>query len=375
MKTHRIVILGSFPPPLHGASKNNAILAGKLEKKGMDVYRLDVAVPAISHARKGLYHFQRLMKNGFVNYELRKKAQNEAVFYMVPDGGAGIWYSLLHIQAAQKYYNLLILHHRTHKYIDKKSPVMERMTNIARDKTVHVFLTEGMASRFTSMYGNCRAFIASNARFIEPVDKSSLHIKNKKAALRLGYLSNLCREKGFYEVVDTFKYASKSGMNVTLDLAGPIIEPEIQTVIETLQINYGSKVRHWGFLKPYQKDLFFKHIDVFLFPTQYKLEAAPNVVYEALSASVPVIATDRGCIPDIVTGLRGVVIGRSNNYSEIAGKTLLSWSLEGDLEIGRKATILKSIKRERSKAKQQYDDLIDLMSSNSSAQSLPMIKE
>jgi len=369
MNTHRIVILGSFPPPLHGASKNNAILAGKLEKKGMDVHRLDVAVPAISHARKGLYHFQRLMKNGLVNYKLRKKAQKGSVFYMVPDGGVGIWYSLLHIQAAQKYYDLLILHHRTHKYIDEKSSVMEKMTNIASQKTVHVFLTEGMASRFTKMYGKCQAFVASNARFIEPSDKSTLRIKNKRSALRLGYLSNLCREKGFYEVVDTFKYARRIGMNVTLDLAGPILEQEIQSTIDTLQINYGSKVRHWGFLKHYQKDLFFKQIDVFLFPTQYKLEAAPNVVYEALSAGVPVIATDRGCIPDIVTGLRGVVIGRSNNYSENAGDTLATWYLEADSLIGRKASILKSIQRERSKASQQYDDLIDLMSGDSSVHS------
>lgn len=361
MKSHQVVILGSFPPPMHGAAKNNEILADKLRVRGLDVCCLDVAVPAISHARKGLYHLKRLWRNILANTELRKQIPEGTVFYMVPDGGAGVWYSFIHFMTAAKRYDLLVLHHRTHKYIDIKSPAMKRISEVARDKTVHVFLTQGMASRFMAVYGDCRAIVASNARFIDPVELESLHSKNESEALRLGYLSNLCREKGFYQVVDTFRYAHEMGMNITLDLAGPAIEEGIQSIIDGLQIKYGSKVRHWGFLKPYQKRQFFKQIDVFLFPTQYKLEAAPNVVYEALSASVPVIATDRGCIPDIITDFRGVVVNRSNNYPKIAGKIIADWSLEADKLFRRKIKILKSIQYERSQADKQYEGLMRLL--------------
>lgn len=364
MNSHRVIILGAFPPPVHGASKNNAILAERLEKSGVDVTRLDVAVPGISHARTGFYHLQRLWRNVMALHGVVKNAQKGSVFYMVPDGGAGIWYSLIHFQVATKRYDLLVLHHRTHKYIDSISSAMVKMTELAPDKTVHVFLTHGMASRFVKKYGACRAIVASNARFVEPDKRVDSKIKDKNDALHLGYLSNLCREKGFYEVVDTFRYLHDAGMNITLDLAGPAIEEGVQSTIDALQISYGSKVRHWGYIKPHQKSKFYKKIDVFLFPTQYKLEAAPNVVYEALSASVPVIATDRGCIPDIVTGLRGVVINRTRNYSELASKILAIWSSEAESLLRRKTKILHSIQKEHNQAGKQYDGLIKLMNSN-----------
>ncbi|MGY3412382.1 glycosyltransferase involved in cell wall biosynthesis [Bradyrhizobium sp. GM5.1] len=52
---------------------------------------------------------------------------------------------------------------------------------------------------------------------------------------------------------------------------------------------------------------FYRSIDVFAFPTTYINEAQPTVVYEALTAGIPVIAYGRGCILSQVRG-SGLVI-------------------------------------------------------------------
>src|SRR5690606_11515359 len=69
---------------------------------------------------------------------------------------------------------------------------------------------------------------------------------------------------------------------------------------------------------------FFEDIDVLVFPTQYRNEAEPLVLHEAMSRKLPVIAYGRGAIPEIV-GEGGVVIDPNEPFVPHALKQIVSW--------------------------------------------------
>jgi glycosyltransferase involved in cell wall biosynthesis len=70
-------------------------------------------------------------------------------------------------------------------------------------------------------------------------------------------------------------------------------------------------------------------IDLFLFPTNFKQEAAPLVIYEALAAGCPVLARDRGVISEIVPAVGGAVCARDADFGSVLLEYLHEqpWSL------------------------------------------------
>src|SRR5260370_714708 len=64
--------------------------------------------------------------------------------------------------------------------------------------------------------------------------------------IRLGHLSNLCADKGFFAVADAFDALRAARMDTTLTLAGPILEPAVAERIDCLLATHGSLVRHLG---------------------------------------------------------------------------------------------------------------------------------
>ena len=72
-----------------------------------------------------------------------------------------------------------------------------------------------------------------------------------------------------------------------------------------LQRVHGTRLTYVGPVYGEAKTAFYQSLDVFLFPTRFAQEAAPNVLFEAAAAGVPSLCTDRGCIPEILDELEG----------------------------------------------------------------------
>jgi glycosyltransferase involved in cell wall biosynthesis len=149
--------------------------------------------------------------------------------------------------------------------------------------------------------------------------------------MTIGHLSNLCFEKGIGTVLDIFAELRAKGLPVRLVLAGPARSKDVAALIDRARNEFGDAVVYCGAVHGEDKWAFFREIDIFLFPTRYKIEAQPVVVLEALSFGRPVIAYGRGCIPGMIGTEGGQVIDVDDPFVSQAVSILENWVHEPDV--------------------------------------------
>jgi glycosyltransferase involved in cell wall biosynthesis len=83
-----------------------------------------------------------------------------------------------------------------------------------------------------------------------------------------------------------------------------------------------SHVEFIGPVTPPRKYEVIREADVFVMPTYYKNEGHPFVILEAMSAGLPVVSTNAGCIPEtVVDGISGFIV-EPGNKKEFAGRVV-----------------------------------------------------
>lgn len=353
-----MVVLGPFPPPVNGAAKNTLLLYEALVSSGCDAVKIDQSASSLAHRRSGAYHIERLFRNIIGLLRIAGAVRKGARLYMVPDGGLGAWYSMVHILVARVLpFEHFVIHHRTFRYVDGFSRPIAVLTRATRGRATHIFLSLEMSRAYRARYGDVDSLVAGNARFVQE-EASVPAAPRAPGPLRIGHLSNLCREKGFFDVADAFEAFVATGASAELLLAGPVVEPEVAERLEGLRSRHGQAVRHCGQVSGTAKTEFYRSLDVFLFPTRYDKEASPNVVYEALAAGAPVAATGRGCLPEMIHGARGVISRSIDDFPTVATAFMSGITLDDASALRRARAIKADVAAEAVLASEQHRELL-----------------
>ncbi|WP_160311489.1 glycosyltransferase [Rhodopirellula islandica] len=164
---------------------------------------------------------------------------------------------------------------------------------IAGRRSRHIVLGRKMVDGICEHYGpGIDTVILSNRLFF--VDETGQALKPWPASIRrIGFLSNITQEKG---IAAFMELCSTVPINATI--AGPAGNLNTQAAIDWFVGELPDRRSYLGPVYGEAKKDFFDSIDMLVFPTRYKNEAEPLVVYEALDRGIPVLATPMGCIPD-----------------------------------------------------------------------------
>lgn len=356
----RVAMVASFPPPVGGAALVNQTVLDGLRARGADVAVLDVSGPTLAHSRGIGYHLRRIAANLRAMVGAGRTGGRGHTLYLVPDAGLGAWYTWAIARAVAGRFGHVVVHHHSCRYIEEHSRPIAMLTDRFRDRMTHVFLTNGMRDAFQHCYGKVEAIVATNACFVAE-EAALAPMPTLPGPLRLGHLSNLCEDKGFFVVADTFDAVRSRGIDATLTLAGPALEPLVEKRIGALMARHGDRVRHVGAVRGAAKRDVYRSIDIFLFPTQFRQEAAPLVLYEAMAAGVPSLTVDRGVIADVVSDIAGAVCGRDADYA----KFVCDWIAReagGDADRERRTVAIKErIRAAVLISSRQFDTLLDLL--------------
>jgi glycosyltransferase involved in cell wall biosynthesis len=191
---------------------------------------------------------------------------------------------------------------------------------------VHVVHSQQMVDDFRKRYPTKSRFLTVYPSIV--VDDRSNPREISQRPMQLGLLSNLSAWKGLSLAIDTFRVAAGRGLDVTLTLAGPVMNRESQQLIDDVVAEFPGRVTSIGPVYGDDKRRFFREIDVFLLPT--KSESWGLVLNEALAMGVPVITFDRGCTSTVVGKEAGLLIDRNANFAETAVLQIEHWIEEED---------------------------------------------
>lgn len=314
----KLIVIGPFPPPVHGMSKNLLEFCNALPDH-VDVLRINTSPGILDRGLKYHWNKFRCVLKGAIRY---LAVRGVSVAYLPPDGGFGVWYSLLFIIISRLKGVDVFLHHRSFQYIDKKSLGMSLICYLLSGRCHHIFLCDVMRLKFFQIYPLSEYRIISNAGHIEHLltSTSDKHFSKK---LTLGFLSNISISKGILSVIETYRKILLVFPDAVLKIGGDF-DDEITRNIVLREIIDLHAVNFCGFVS--NKAEFYSDVNFFLFPTNYVNEAQPNVLFEALATECMVISVSKGCIEGDLSDGIGYLIPLEQ-YPDVAAQIVIeNWN-------------------------------------------------
>jgi glycosyltransferase involved in cell wall biosynthesis len=133
--------------------------------------------------------------------------------------------------------------------------------------------------------------------------------------MRLLYLSNLFPEKGCFDLIDAIDAMGEEARGIELRLVGeaePAVAEEVRRRGEELA-ERGVRVEYAGTRTGAAKMAEYRWADAFALPSRYPPEGQPLVLLEAMSAGLPIVASDHSGIPWTVRdGVEGIIVAKGD---------------------------------------------------------------
>ncbi|MFB1036319.1 MAG: glycosyltransferase family 4 protein [Sinobacterium sp.] len=334
-----MLFLMDHKPPVHGMSNINHSLVKYCGREGLSFKSINTAP---SYAAKyfstrywGVIKFVHSVLAMLVFF-LFSLGNFKGVVYRPINGGAGQVYDLFYILISKLFGNKLYIHHHSFNYLNAESKLFSLLNKTLGDDTVHVVLGDAMGQKLSSIYGvrSSQIRVVSNLAFFDI--KSHPPTPENTKTIVIGHLANLCCEKGLDVFLSVCKRLTQEKVNYKALLAGPFANKESANMAE-VYIEKLPDLEYLGGLYGEDKDRFYQSLDCFIFPSIYKNEAEPLVLYEAAESGVFLIGTDRGCMGDVLNDFKGYICSQNErNAFEITSK-LVEGIVKGHFDFDRKS--------------------------------------
>ncbi|MCB0835799.1 MAG: glycosyltransferase family 4 protein [Bacteroidetes bacterium] len=153
---------------------------------------------------------------------------------------------------------------------------------------------------------------------VQGLDSEWISKKEKeKADKNLLFLARLEKNKGIFEIMDSYQELKPRYPELSLTIAGTgSAFDEVQTYIKQNQI---EDVKMVGFVQGQAKAKAFHDADIYLFPSSHG-EGMPNSLLEAMGCGLPVITTANAGIKDFFKDEEMGLILNDINREELAEK-------------------------------------------------------
>jgi glycosyltransferase involved in cell wall biosynthesis len=225
--------------------------------------------------------------------------------YLALSGGGRQSIDFVFVALTAVFGSRIVFHHHSFGYLTRPRRLTGSLLRL-NPKAEHIALCGCMKERLATTYDiePTRVRVLSNAAFVglgEDIAVAALGDRE----IRLGFLSNITSDKGIFGFFDLLDASRQGGIPVSGSIAGPI-DPGIAEDFHR-RLECCPNGRYLGALYGEEKRAFFRSLDILVFPSRYANEAEPVTILEAASAGALVFGTDRGCIPDMLEELGGMI--------------------------------------------------------------------
>lgn len=315
-----ILLVGNFPPPVHGAAVVNESVLRLLRQRGVEPIVLNTSAVSLSRAPSVRIRRLRKVLRAAATVARGRSGQRRVV-YIGMSGGYGQLSDLIVLLAARFVGARAIAHHHSYAYLGKRQARTAACIRAMGASGTHVVLCNDMKRRLQETYPEARdVAVVSNAGFATTTANPTI-----REQLRVvGFFSNVSEAKGILYFLDTMALLAQRAPTIRGVIGGAFENAEIEQNVKQ-KVAALPNVEYAGPKYGDDKTRFLAGIDVLLFPSIYRNEAEPVTILEASAAGIPVIASARGCISELVSS-NGRIIRDMNEFAETAARQIMTWA-------------------------------------------------
>jgi glycosyltransferase involved in cell wall biosynthesis len=312
-KNHgQATVILTLPPPVTGMTLVNQRIVAELQQRGTVTI---INLSSGGAGRRRAWKLIRSIRHLGASLRVLKGSAGSGNLYLALNSGPAVALDIVLVTAARVRRRRVFFHHHSFRFINAPSRLLHTLYRIGGDRITDIALCNEMAAGLQRAYGRCAVRVVPN--LIDP-GEATPEGHRSPGPVRLGHLANLSLEKGVGRVIDAFRHSRAAGLPVELHLAGRFASDDARSLVEEARAEWPEAVFYHGFVSGAGKSDFYAGIDLFLYPTDYAVEAQPLVLLEALSAGVPVLTVDRGCIGSLAATARegAVTLSTLDDFSE-----------------------------------------------------------
>ena len=312
MNKYKLLFLVQLPPPVHGVSAINKFLINSelfnLHFESSRVIPTDLSkeiseiqnLSPIKLLRFGLFYLRVFWSLVFF--------RPSHAYYTIPPVGIG-FLKELPVVLLLKLFRVRCIYHIHGKGVDnwtQKNPQLKHFYRFVFNSSSIIHLSQLLYIRDFASLGlrNVKYDIVANG-ILEDYVESKVFVETER--LRIIFMSNLFSSKGIWLAFDILDLASRDiNKTIEFNIIGSVPSKENQKRLENL-IRDSSKfsIKYHGAKYGREKYNILREMDLALFPTLN--DTFPLVVLEFLSMGIPVVASDQGAIPEILTAETGAI--------------------------------------------------------------------
>jgi len=322
---HKIIILGSIPPPYIGPNVATKIILNSELKKKFNLIHLDTsdhrdlsALGAIDFINLylALKHYSFLIwmiitrRPGVVYIPL-----SQTTLGYLRDGGF--------ILISKLFRRKVICHLRGGNFknwFNSTNVVMRSFVRIVHSLVDgQIVLGEKLKHLFYGIISDKKIHVVPNGGNFDINYKGGV-----KTRLTILYLANFDRTKGILDTLNATPEVYRFCEEVEFIFAGDFIHKDVKQEVDLFLKGYRNiPIKFEGPVYGEKKDNILASSDIFVFPTYYPPEGHPWVILEAMAAGLPIITTDQGAITEsVIDGVNGFIVEK-RNPEQIAEKIKL----------------------------------------------------
>jgi glycosyltransferase involved in cell wall biosynthesis len=312
-KEMKVLMIGPFPDPINGVSVANINLEKYLATKGINISKIDTNFRNVSSKQgQGL----PLLQIGYFikNYLQAWKVLFSNVVYITPGqtffGIAKYAPFILLSMLVRKSYIIHVHGNYLGKEFENLKGVKKKIFAFLISKaSLGIALSESLKLNFTGLLFSDKIRVVEN--FAEDIFFLKPETKKHYDKLRILYISNLIKEKGILDVLDSLILLKKAGISFEAEIAGSMeksIEADIRDRLKML----GNQVRYSAEVKGEKKKELLINANVFILPTYYAMEGQPISIIEAMAAGNAIVCTPLPGITDILNERNAIFVNKQD---------------------------------------------------------------
>lgn len=325
----KLAMIGQFPPPIHGLSKAlQSMINSKKFNEKYDIQKINIT------------NKQDLPKSFYEIFNLKK----QLAYFTIAHSKIGNVRDLMIIFILLLQKNSITLHYHGgyYKKLYKSMNGLQKFLNRNLIGRVDKIIVLGESHRFLfdDVIEQDKIFICENfaeeSIFMSDSEYEDILRKREQSPkIKLLYLSNLIKTKGYEEVISAFKKIEKIAPNkFELHIAGGFFEKDSKKIIDEISNDnkFKKSFYYHGVVDGYSKKKLLQDTEIFLLPTYYPNEGQPISVIEAMACGQLCITTEIGGVKDVLHEQNNYYVEEKSVESII--RTLLELKKENLSKIG-----------------------------------------